>query len=336
MAADDVYPAEMPDHPAPPTLPLDDDTAERLLAARLDPADAPPGYAGVARLLRAAAAPAHPDELAGEPTALAMFRAARSGAVGSTGAPRPGGTAPGQTVPHRGRGGAGPRDPRRGWGGTGPRGRPAGATGRPAGERDRPAGAWGRPTGAWGRPAGAWGRPAGARGRLVALALVGTLVTGAAAVAGGLWTGADVNPAGRLRSPTGGAAAGGPGSGAPGPSAGSGAVASWGLGAGDVRVGRTGEDGRGRPSDLRRRVGVPSARDRVTAHHGGVTSRGGGSAHGIKPGRPATPSKPKPNPSKGKSDPSKPNPSKGKPDTGKPDMGKPATGKPDKARPVEA
>jgi hypothetical protein len=284
MAADDVYPAEMPDHPASPTLPLDDDTAERLLAARLDPADAPPGYAGVARLLQAAAAPAHPDELAGEPTALAMFRAARSRAVGSIGAPRPGCTAPGRTVPHRGRGGAGPSDPRPGRGGTGAR-----------------------------------GRPAGARGRLVALALVGTLVTGAAAVAGGLWTGADVNPAGRLRSPTGGAAAGGPGSGAPGPSAGSGAVASWGLGAGDVRVGRTGEDGRGRRSDLRRRVGVPSARDRVTAHHDGVTSRGGGSAPGIKPGRPATASKP--NPSKGKSDPSK----------GKPDRRKPAKDKPVKA-----
>jgi hypothetical protein len=277
MAADDVYPAEMPDHPAPPTLPLDDDTAERLLAARLHPADAPPGYAGVARLLRAADAPAHPDELAGEPTALAMYRAARSRAVGSTGAPRPGGTVPGRTVPHRGQGGAGPRDPRRGRGGTETRGRRAGAR----------------------------GRPAGARGRLVALALVGTLVTGAAAVAGGLWTGTDVNPAGRLRSPTGGAAAGGPGSGAPGPSAGSGAVASWVLGAGDVQVGRTGEDGRGRRSALRRRVGVPSARDRVTAHHGGVTSRGGGSAHGIKPGRPATPSKPKP-------DPTKPNPSEGK------------------------
>jgi hypothetical protein len=284
MAADDVYPAEMPDHPAPPTLPVDDDTAERLLAARLDPADAPPGYAGVARLLRAAAAPAHPDELAGEPTALAMFRAARSRAVGSTGAPRPGGTAPGRTVPHRGRGGAGPRDPRRGREGTEARGRP------------------------------------GARGRLVALALVCTLVTGAAAVAGGLWTGADINPAGRLRSPTGGAAAGGPGSGAPGPSAGSGAVASWGLRAGDVRVGRTGEDGRGRRSDLRRGVGVPSARDRVTAHHGGVTSRGG-SAHGIKPGRPAAPSKPKPDPSKGKLDPSK----------GKPDKGEPAKSKAVKA-----
>jgi hypothetical protein len=66
---------------------------------------------------------------------------------------------------------------------------------------------------------------------------------------------------------------------------------------------------------------VPSARDRVTAHHGGVTSRGGGSRHGIKPGRPATPSKPKPNPSKPKPDPGK----------GKPDKGKPAKAKPVKA-----
>jgi hypothetical protein len=62
---------------------------------------------------------------------------------------------------------------------------------------------------------------------------------------------------------------------------------------------------------------VPSARDRVTAHHGGVTSRGGGSAHGIKPGRPATPSKPKPSKPK-------PNPSKSKPDKGKPAKAKPA------------
>ena len=56
MAADDVFPAEMPDHPSHPTVPLDDDTAERLLAGRLHPEDAPPGYAEVTRLLRAAAA----------------------------------------------------------------------------------------------------------------------------------------------------------------------------------------------------------------------------------------------------------------------------------------
>jgi hypothetical protein len=263
MAADDVYPAEMPDHPASPTLPLDPGTAERLLAGRLDPADAPPGYAGVARLLQAAAAPAHPDELAGEPAALAMFRAARSGTAGSSGE----------------------------------RGRPAGARGGGlAGER--------------GRPVGTRRRSAGGRGRLVALALAGTLVTGAVAVAGGLWTGVDVDRSGRLGSPTGGAAAGGRGSGASGPGVGSGAVASWGVGAGDVRVGPTGEDGGRRRADLRRRAGVASAHERVTARRGGVNSRGG-SAHGIKPGRPATQSKPKPSPDKGKPD--KEQPAKAKP-----------------------
>ena len=76
MAADGVFPAEMPDHH--PTVPLDDDTAERLLAGRLHPEDAPPGYAEVTRLVRAAAGPPSPEELAGAEGALAMFRAARS------------------------------------------------------------------------------------------------------------------------------------------------------------------------------------------------------------------------------------------------------------------
>jgi hypothetical protein len=77
MAADDVFPAEMPDHAFHPTVPLDDDTAERLLGGRVDPEDAPPGYAEVARLLRAAAGPPDPEELAGAGEALALFRAAR-------------------------------------------------------------------------------------------------------------------------------------------------------------------------------------------------------------------------------------------------------------------
>jgi hypothetical protein len=77
MAADDVFPAEMPDHAFHPTVPLDDDTAERLLGGRVDPEDAPPGYAEVASLLRAAAGPPGPEELAGEGEALALFRAAR-------------------------------------------------------------------------------------------------------------------------------------------------------------------------------------------------------------------------------------------------------------------
>jgi hypothetical protein len=63
------------------TLPaLDDETTERLLAGRLDPADAPPGYAAVAKLAAAATAPGTTEELAGEPEAVARFAArARSG-----------------------------------------------------------------------------------------------------------------------------------------------------------------------------------------------------------------------------------------------------------------
>jgi hypothetical protein len=52
---------------------VDKDTADRLLTGRLDPADAPPGYAAVARLLAAATAPASPDELASEPAVTAEF-----------------------------------------------------------------------------------------------------------------------------------------------------------------------------------------------------------------------------------------------------------------------
>jgi hypothetical protein len=83
MNDDDALPFEMrqllgPRGSTPPSL--DDDTADRLLAGRLDPADAPPGYAGVAKVLAAAAAPATTDELAGEPAAVARFAAmARSG-----------------------------------------------------------------------------------------------------------------------------------------------------------------------------------------------------------------------------------------------------------------
>jgi hypothetical protein len=78
MGAADVFPAEMPDDPRSPIDPLDDDTAERLLSGRLDPLDAPPSYAAVARLLQAAAAPPTPDELAGEPSAMATFRSAQA------------------------------------------------------------------------------------------------------------------------------------------------------------------------------------------------------------------------------------------------------------------
>jgi hypothetical protein len=60
-------------------LAIDQDTADRLLAGRLDPADAPPGYAEVARVLAAAAAPTHPHELDSESTVVAAFAAARLG-----------------------------------------------------------------------------------------------------------------------------------------------------------------------------------------------------------------------------------------------------------------
>jgi hypothetical protein len=76
--------------PGSDPLALDQDTADRLLAGRLDPADAPPGYAEVARVLAAAAAPANPQELDSEATAMAVFvtaRLERHGAV-SHAAPR--------------------------------------------------------------------------------------------------------------------------------------------------------------------------------------------------------------------------------------------------------
>jgi hypothetical protein len=57
------------------TPPVDHDTIDRLLTGRLDPADAPPGYAEVARLLTAATAPAGRDEFAGEATVVAEFLA---------------------------------------------------------------------------------------------------------------------------------------------------------------------------------------------------------------------------------------------------------------------
>jgi hypothetical protein len=74
MGADGVFPAEMPEHGLFLAGPLDDDTAERLVAGRVGPDDAPPGYAGVASVLQAAAGPAEPEELAGREAALAIFR----------------------------------------------------------------------------------------------------------------------------------------------------------------------------------------------------------------------------------------------------------------------
>ncbi len=78
MNEEDAVPIDMRQllaflRPTPPVL--DEDTADRLLTGRLDPADAPPGYAGVARLLAVAAAPAAPEELAGQAAVVACFAA---------------------------------------------------------------------------------------------------------------------------------------------------------------------------------------------------------------------------------------------------------------------
>jgi hypothetical protein len=54
----------------------DQDILERLLAGRLEPASAPPGYGALARLLATATAPAAAEELAGERLAMATFAAA--------------------------------------------------------------------------------------------------------------------------------------------------------------------------------------------------------------------------------------------------------------------
>jgi hypothetical protein len=78
MSNDDALTADM--HPllrfleaAPPVA--DQDTLERLLDGRLDPASAPPDDGGLARLLAAATAPAAPQELAGEQLAMATYAA---------------------------------------------------------------------------------------------------------------------------------------------------------------------------------------------------------------------------------------------------------------------
>jgi hypothetical protein len=95
MAADDASSADMRRPPASPDadpLALDDETVERLLTGELSPAQAPPGYAEVAALLAATAAPPTPDELAGQAAALAELRAAtrsRRAVVGSRRAAAP-------------------------------------------------------------------------------------------------------------------------------------------------------------------------------------------------------------------------------------------------------
>ena len=92
MDADDASSAEMrrrhDPHADPPAL--DEETVERLLSGQLPPAQAPPGYAEVAALLAATAAPPTPEELAGKAAALAELRAVtRARAAGSRRAARP-------------------------------------------------------------------------------------------------------------------------------------------------------------------------------------------------------------------------------------------------------
>jgi Sigma-70 region 2 len=53
---------------------LDEETAERLLAGDLHPADAPPGYGEIAAVLAAAKAAASPDELAGQAAAVTELK----------------------------------------------------------------------------------------------------------------------------------------------------------------------------------------------------------------------------------------------------------------------
>jgi hypothetical protein len=69
----DMRPLLGPLEPTPPAN--DQEILEWLLERRLNPASAPPGYSGLARLLTAATAPAAPEELVGEQRAMASFAA---------------------------------------------------------------------------------------------------------------------------------------------------------------------------------------------------------------------------------------------------------------------
>jgi hypothetical protein len=69
----DMHP--LPGFPEAALPAADQDLLERLLDSRLDPALAPPGYGGLARLLAAIAAPATPEELADAQRTMATFAA---------------------------------------------------------------------------------------------------------------------------------------------------------------------------------------------------------------------------------------------------------------------
>jgi hypothetical protein len=96
MDAEDAPFAEMRQsprpHPGADPLALDDADVERLLDGTVGVADAPPGYAGVAELLAATAAPPTARELAGQAAVLAELRALtrsrRPAAAGTARAPR--------------------------------------------------------------------------------------------------------------------------------------------------------------------------------------------------------------------------------------------------------
>ncbi|HYJ70984.1 MAG TPA: hypothetical protein VE265_00755 [Actinomycetota bacterium] len=74
--------------PDPDQLAVDDDTLERLLTGGLPPAQAPSGYAEVARLLAAAVAAPSPGELAGQAAALEELRAVTRARPAATTTPR--------------------------------------------------------------------------------------------------------------------------------------------------------------------------------------------------------------------------------------------------------
>ena len=77
MADGDAWSADMRRASAPDVDPLavDEETVERLLGGELPPAQAPSGYAEVARLLAAAVAAPSPSELIGGAAVLAELRA---------------------------------------------------------------------------------------------------------------------------------------------------------------------------------------------------------------------------------------------------------------------
>jgi hypothetical protein len=79
MDREDASSAEMRRPPPDDPLALDDASVERLLTGTLPAASAPPGYAGVARLLAATVAPPTPRELAAQPAVLAELRAVAGG-----------------------------------------------------------------------------------------------------------------------------------------------------------------------------------------------------------------------------------------------------------------